>query len=299
MFGYVTIYKPELKIKEFYEFRAFYCGLCHQLKQEYGRFGQMTLTYDMTFLVVLLTSLYECETRQEQHRCLVHPAKSHTMLLNEITEYGASMNIALTWHHLRDDWQDEKKVVGLAGAKLLEKRYRRVKQRYPRQCLVIREKLASLGELERTPGVPDLDAVSGCFGELMAELFVLWEDEWEETLRRLGFSLGKFIYLMDAYEDLAADKKSGSFNPFKERSSQPGFEEECRKMLMLLMAECTEQFERLPLLKDVGILRNILYQGVWSRYQKLQVEQDCSGNKEKKGTRKEKEKVNKRKQIRK
>ena len=60
MFGYVTIYKPELKIKEFYEFRAFYCGLCRQLKQEYGRAGQMTLTYDMTFLVVLLTSLYEC-----------------------------------------------------------------------------------------------------------------------------------------------------------------------------------------------------------------------------------------------
>ncbi len=272
MFGYVTIYKPELKIKEFYEFRAFYCGLCRQLKQEYGRAGQMTLTYDMTFLVVLLTSLYECETRQERHRCLVHPGKPRTMLLNEVTEYGASMNIALTWHHLRDNWQDERKLTGLAGAKLLERRYRKVEQVYSRQCHIIEEKLAKLHRLESSQRMeePDLDAVSGFFGELMAELFVLKKDEWEETLRQIGCSLGKFIYLLDAYEDLEADKKSGSFNPLKERSSRPGFEEDCRQMLLLLMAECTESFERLPLLKDVGILRNILYQGVWSRYQKLQ-----------------------------
>lgn len=272
MFGYVTIYKPELKIKEFYEFRAFYCGLCRQLKQDYGKLGQMTLTYDMTFLVVLLTSLYECETRQERHRCLIHPAKAHTMLLNEITEYGASMNIALTWHHLKDDWQDEKKLAGLTGAKLLERRYRQIERRYPRQCHVMLEKLKALSEMEKKTGLPDLDAVSGCFGELMAELFVWKKDEWEETLRQIGFFLGKFIYLMDAYEDLAEDSKNGSFNPFTERSRQPDFEEECRQMLILLMANCTESFERLPLQKDVGILRNILYQGVWSRYQKIQEE---------------------------
>ena len=154
----------------------------------------------------------------------------------------------------------------------MERRYRKVEQVYSRQCHIIEEKLAKLHRLESSQRMeePDLDAVSGCFGELMAELFVLKKDEWEETLRQIGCSLGKFIYLLDAYEDLEADKKSGSFNPLKERSSRPGFEEDCRQMLLLLMAECTESFERLPLLKDVGILRNILYQGVWSRYQKLQ-----------------------------
>ena len=245
----------------------------------------MTLTYDMTFLVVLLTSLYECETRQERHRCLIHPAKAHLMLLNEVTEYGASMNIALTWHHLMDNWQDEKQLIGLAGTKLLAGRYRRVEQAYPRQCQVIQEKLTELGRLEQAERVeekgnvaigskeqtagqdrteareePDLDRISGCFGELMAELFVMRQDEWEKTLRQVGFYLGKFIYLMDAYEDLEADQKSGSFNPLKGRSARPEFEEECRQMLTLLMAKCTESFERLPLIKDVGILRNILYE---------------------------------------
>ena len=65
MFGYITICKPELKIKDFERYKAFYCGLCQELKEKYGMGGQMTLTYDMTFLVVLLSSLYEFQTEEE------------------------------------------------------------------------------------------------------------------------------------------------------------------------------------------------------------------------------------------
>lgn len=286
MFGYVTICKPELKVKEFYEFRAFYCGLCQILKEKYGIKGQITLTYDMTFLVMLLTSLYECETKEEKHRCLVHPTKAHTMLMNEVTEYGAAMNIALTWYHLQDDWQDEKSLLGLAGAQVYKASCRKIEKEYPRQCQVIREKLAELHQLEQrwtgaveNPALPDLDAVSGCFGELMAELFVMKQDHWEETLRQIGFYLGKFIYLMDAYEDLPKDEKNGSFNPLKGRKDRPGFEEECRQMLVMLMGECTAAFERLPLIKDIDILRNILYNGVWSKYDKLQIERKQNDDK--------------------
>ena len=75
MFGYVTVDKPELKVKEFYQYKAYYCGLCRTLNEEYGFRGRMTLTYDMTFLVVLLTSLYESETREISSRCPVHPVK--------------------------------------------------------------------------------------------------------------------------------------------------------------------------------------------------------------------------------
>lgn len=275
MFGYVTIHKPELRVREFYEFRAFYCGLCQVLKEKYGMKGQMTLTYDMTFLVMLLTSLYEPETKEESRRCLVHPTKAHAMLKNEVTEYAATMNIALTWHHLEDDWQDERKALELAGMQLYRRSYRKVEQEYPRQCAVIKEKLAELSELERAgEELADLDALSSCFGELMAELFVMRKDHWEETLRKLGFYLGKFIYLMDAYDDLPEDMKKGRFNPLKCRQNRPGFEEECRQMLVMMMAECTEAFERLPLIKDIDILRNILYNGVWSKYEKLRTERN-------------------------
>lgn len=75
MFGYVRIDKPELKVKEFYRYKAYYCGLCHTLKEEYGVRGRMTLTYDMTFLVLFLNSLYETETKERKMHCPLHPVK--------------------------------------------------------------------------------------------------------------------------------------------------------------------------------------------------------------------------------
>ena len=82
MFGYVMIDKPELTVKDYYKYKAYYCGLCRMLKEKYGFLGQMTLTYDMTFAIVLLTSLYESDTALSKHHCIVHPVQKHEMLQN-------------------------------------------------------------------------------------------------------------------------------------------------------------------------------------------------------------------------
>lgn len=124
MFGYVTICEPELKIKDFKAYKACYCGLCKSLKEYYGSLGQLTLTYDMTFVILLLTSLYETELKQSMHRCKVHPVKKQTMLQNEFSEYAADMNILLSYYHLKDDWQDEKKLSGLLGCAAFRKKRR-------------------------------------------------------------------------------------------------------------------------------------------------------------------------------
>ena len=137
--------------------------------------------------------------------------------------------------------------------------------RWPRQCAAIRSCLARLAEYEAA-GSEDLDAVSGCFGELMAELFDYKQDHWSPELRSLGFHLGKFIYLMDAYDDLARDKRKGAYNPLKTMSEQPGYEEEMREIFELLLARCAKRFERLPCVEDADLLRNILYSGVWLKY---------------------------------
>ena len=110
MFGYVTANKPEMKLREFARYKGFYCGLCRRLRRLYGGVGQITLTYDMTFLIVLLTSLYEPATEETKKRCLIHPAKKQYMLYNEISDYAADMNILLASGHCEDDWKDEKKI---------------------------------------------------------------------------------------------------------------------------------------------------------------------------------------------
>ena len=273
MFGYVTVYKPELKMKDYYKYRAYYCGLCHELKKKYGPLGQMTLTYDMTFLIILLTSLYESKTEHKKEHCLIHPVKKHDRLKSEITEYAADMNIILSYYHLMDDWKDEKSPVGLVGMAALKKAYLKTKEKYPRQSKVIKQCLSKLHNLEKS-NIQNIDQVSRCFGELMAELLIFRKDQWEEPLRRVGFFLGKFIYLIDAYEDLEEDLKNNNYNPLKTLSKKDTYEKYCNEMLTMMMTECASAFETLPCLIDIDILRNIIYVGVWTKYDAIQKERN-------------------------
>ena len=119
-----------------------------------------------------------------------------------------------------------------------------------------------------------LDKVSGLFGEVLAELFAYKEDEWDNSIRRMAFFLGKFVYLMDAYEDLEKDKKSGNYNPFSFVEQNEEYEEKCRKILSMMMAECSREFEKLPIIQNVEILRNIIYSGVWCRYEQLRMKKE-------------------------
>ena len=271
MFGYVQAHKPELKMREFYKYKAYYCGLCKVLREKYGFLGQMTLTYDMTFLIMLLTSLYEEKTKREESRCMVHPMKKQKMLFNEITEYAADMNVILTYYHFVDDWQDEKSKLGLAGMHAFRKTYLELEEKYPEKCRVIRKCLQLLRKCEER-GEDNIDITARYFGELMAELFVYKKDVWEKSLRRMGFYLGKFIYIMDAYDDVEKDIESGSYNAFAKLYGAPDFDERCREMMNFVLAECTTQFEQLPCIEDVNILRNILYAGVWQKIDKKQVD---------------------------
>jgi hypothetical protein len=100
----------------------------------------------------------------------------------------------------------------------------------------------------------------------MAELFDYRQDHWSPELRSIGFNLGKYIYLLDAYDDLARDERKGAYNPLHALSREPGYEEEMREIFELLLANCARSFERLPCVEDVDLLRNILYSGVWLKY---------------------------------
>ncbi|MDY3920429.1 MAG: DUF5685 family protein [Candidatus Limivivens sp.] len=268
MFGYITINKSELKVKEYDRYHSFYCGLCKVLKDKYGRVGQMTLTYDMTFLVILLTGLYELPDHTETHRCIAHPQEKHPMLFNEATDYAADMNILLTYHNCMDDWFDDRSLVKLSAARVLEKKYRALEASYPRQTKAMVSYMEKIrkGEAENSQ---DLDLLSGCTGELLGELFVWKEDEWADILRQMGFYMGKFIYLMDAWDDLKKDQEKKHYNPWKHLADQPDLPGTCHRILTMMMAECARNFEKLPILQDAELLRNILYSGVWARYNQI------------------------------
>lgn len=268
MFGYIVVNKPEMKFREFDIYQSYYCGLCKSLKDRYGKRGQITLSYDMTFLALLLTSLYEPETLNGYRRCVAHPAQKHLYRQNEFTDYAADMNLLLSYEKCLDDWNDEHKTKKRIMAALLKSKNQQVYERYPEKLDKICECMNRIHDYERQES-RNVDEVAGAFGEIMAEIFAYRQDEWEETLRRMGFFFGKFIYLMDAYEDIESDVEKGTYNPLKDIFSKESFEEQAEQILLMMMAECSKAFERLPIVENAQILRNILYSGVWSRYDQV------------------------------
>ncbi|MCD8384431.1 MAG: DUF5685 family protein [Clostridiales bacterium] len=284
MFGYVVADQSNLTPEALERYRGVYCGLCRAIGQRHGQLSRLCLTYDMTFLILLLDSLYEPERTAGSNRCPPHPVKPRPWQQSEFTDYAADMNVALAYYNCLDDWQDDHSPSGLAVAQVLKGRYPDIKQRWPRQCDSIENGLERLSALEREKS-PDLDAVCRAFGDLMGELFVLREDRWADDLREMGGKLGQFIYLMDAVLDREKDDKKGRYNPITafETQSQTGPFQEL-PVLTMLIGDSTLAFERLPLEQDMDLLRNILYSGVWTRYA---MEQNRKARKEGRTTHKE------------
>ena len=267
MFGYVIPDRAALSPEAQSRYRSAYCGLCRRIDALHGLRGRFSLSYDLTFLNILLCSLYEGETPADSgiSRCPIHPVHGVLWRSADPTDYCADLSVALHYYNAADKWNDDRSLLGLGFEKLLDAPTQEAAKRWPRQCAAIRSCLDRLARLE-AEGSEDLDAVSGCFGELMAELFDYRQDHWSPELRSIGFHLGKFIYLLDAYDDLARDEKKGAYNPLRSLSRQPDYEEEMRDIFELLLARCARSFERLPCVEDADLLRNILYSGVWLKY---------------------------------
>lgn len=256
-----------MKFKEFDLYHAYYCGLCRSLKKCYGMAGQISLSYDMTFLAMLLSGLYEPEETCSRERCVAHPLSRHMAIENIFTEYAADMNVLLTMYKCEDDWKDEKKAGRHLYGRVLKVKSTK-KNPYPEKAEKIKACLESLSQKEKE-NVQDIDTMSGLFGEIMAELFAYQKDAWEPLLRKMGFYMGKFIYLLDAYEDVEEDKKKQNYNPLAIYSKKADFEEFAGHLLTMMIAEASRAFEQLPILKNAEILRNILYSGVWCRYEMI------------------------------
>lgn len=280
MYGYIIINEDSLPKEEADRYHAYYCGLCRALGDGHGLCGRLTLSYDLTFLSMLLSGLYEPEEEFGESRCALHPGRPCPWVSTSVEQYVADMSVALAYHRCDDDWRDERKYSALAMKNALAKRYSQVCERWPRQAAAIGHSMQQLLRCEEAQS-SDLDEVSGCFGLMMSALFVMKSDEWSVTLREMGYALGKFIYLMDAYDDLERDKKHKRYNPLLALSQQPDYEERIHEILTMLMAQCAGAFERLPVLRNAQVLRNILYSGVWTRYAQIQSQKTaCKKKKE-------------------
>lgn len=266
MFGYITADQSQMDEAQLRRYGGCYCGLCRTLQRRHGLLGRMTLNYDMTFLVLLLSSLYEPEEQSGMARCPMHPLKKRSYWTSAYSDYAADLNVLLAWWNCLDDWEDEHSLPRLLLYRLLTPKCRELEGQYPRQSQAIRTALKDLHRYETGPEV-SADRAADCFGTLMGELFVVREtDYWAGTLRSLGRGLGRFIYIMDACMDYESDRKKHRPNPLLALDSGPRDREGDFALLSMLLYDCTTAFEKLPIVQDVPLMRNILYAGVWQKY---------------------------------
>ena len=277
MFGYVTASLKELDKEAEKRYGAVYCGICRRIRIQSGNVARIGLSYDMAFLALLLMSLYEPEEITGDKACGLHPIRKRPWIDNKYVQYAADMNVALGYYNFLDDWEDDGKISAKLLAGQFGKHLPEIAGRYPRQCAAIEDCIRQLSQLEKA-GCSNPDEPASCFGHLMGELLTYEEDLWAPTLRKMGFYLGRFIYLLDAALDFPKDAQKGRYNPYPAMGMERSDWTRWEQYLVMAMAGCTRSYESLPLEQDKDLLDNILYSGVWMKFgRKERKEFFCGG----------------------
>lgn len=221
MFGYVRPYKDEMKVREYEQYKGIYCGLCRALGKEYGVFTRLTLSYDCTFFAAAaIGRLPECPDFVRR-RCVVNPAKKCwfcTKGAEDVYQYASALSVLLTWYKLSDTVQDEgffKRMGARLGKLFFRRAFRRAKRDFPELAEKIRSEMEQQAAVEREEN-PSLDACCAPTAEILGFVFAsLGKDDTERfVLHDFGYALGRWIYTIDAADDLEEDLKAGAFNPF-------------------------------------------------------------------------------------
>lgn len=265
MFGYIQFNKEELSEEDYAIYRSYYCGLCKSIKRLYGTKMTRILSNDLTFIEILLSALNEPDEVVREEKCAVNYLRKITSRTNRYDDYVAKMNVILAYFKAVDDLRDEGKKKGML--KGLNQPFLSIKEEYPDKIASIEEALDDIHELE-DGSCEDLDLLCNTFGKVMGEI-VSFDDVFGEELYQFGYHLGKFIYLMDAYDDIEEDIKKATFNPLKKRYHDIHFDDDIKIMLEVFMGDAALAFETLPIIMHDKILRNILYSGVWSKYNQI------------------------------
>lgn len=269
MFGYVKINKMDLTFREYEHYKSYYCGLCKTLKKNHGQISRFSLNYDVTFLIVLLSAVYNPESKITEEVCIANPIKKKKVQVNEITEYAAAMNVLLTHFKLEDNVKDDGGIKDKLAYNVYKGSLKEAYNKYSEKAEYIKKCLSELEELEKEEST-NLDDVSNTFGNLMGEIFAYKKDEFEDRLREIGFNIGKYIYVLDAYEDLEEDLQKGRYNPFKE--FEPKSEElkkKVERIISMSLGMLGRNIDMLNIKRNLGIIENIIYSGVYLRYKNI------------------------------
>ncbi|NLI54979.1 MAG: hypothetical protein GX417_11780 [Clostridiales bacterium] len=262
MFGYIRPLECELKVREQAEYRGLYCGLCKSIGRRYGQLERLTLSYDCAFLALVLLAVTggakfsagNCGPRVYRGK---RPIAQPSLEL----DYAADVNVLLAWYKAADDAADEKSASAAVSRLALLRAYRKAAGAHPSLDEAIGRSMASLRVVE-AEGVASTDEPSDAFGRLLADVVLhapMLPQSERAAAEWMFYNLGKWVYLVDAWDDRESDAKRGGYNPFL--LSQMTCER-AAFLLNITKNEAEKGYDLLSLSAPNGLLDNIMRLGL-------------------------------------
>jgi len=288
MLGYVTCENSELKMRDFEIYNGYYCGICKSIGRRYGQLPRMVLSYDAVFLALILAGSSNDEEKISKEHCVMHHIKKKTIVRNDTVDYAADIMLILAWHKVLDDAEDEGKLYAKVTVKVMNRIYKKLRKAHSEFCNCIEENLKELNKLEQEK-CNNLDKISDLFAKVMSKILSDYDAaaSSKRELSRFGYDLGKWIYLMDAWEDIEENIESGAYNPLlyrfefeEENESQEDFRKRIydivERNLMIYLAEMAKTLDLLDVYRNSDIIENVVYMGLLRRTEKALGKEDIN-----------------------
>lgn len=264
MFGYVTIYKPELKIKDYETYKGVYCTLCKAMGKEYGVLSRCLLSYDGAFYVLYKLGLNNEELEVNKSRCSFNPCKKclKVSCKSDIYKLASAITVILSYFKLIDNIKDSnflKKFILYLIYPYFALLKNKAKKKYNDVFETIKNGMIEQFSVE-TENEISIDKSAHASAKMLGWLFSYGESEDVKQLSyNFGYQLGRTVYFLDAFDDFEKDKATKSFNPFENTEN---IVEDAKFTINLSIGELAETSKNISLNKFSAVADNILYEGL-------------------------------------
>ena len=293
MIGYVKIFKPELKIKDYQLYNSYYCGICKSLGSRYGLIYRNLLNYDAVFLAILIDSVNELTADVENFRCILHPVKKKTRCINSKSiDFVSDITVFMTYKKLLDDINDENSLMARIGAGAFKRAYKKAENEIDGIKENIELHLNKLAVLEKDDS-DSIDETAECYGRIYGTILtqnLVCEGEILKAVDWIGYNIGRWIYIIDAYEDIEGDVNKNRYNPLLRRfpidsgqsvsEYRSGIRDRLSFILYTALNEASKAYDLIDKNVNSSIIKNILYEGLYSVTEKV-LNGDCINGTEK------------------
>lgn len=271
MFGYVSVDKPNMLVKDWMTYRAHYCGLCISMKKDFGNIPRLLTTYDITFLSVLFHGYLNQEIKFECKKCIASPILKNTRVKrNNLTTKLNSVNLILCYYNLVDDVQDQHSFIKWLGKIFIRPFYKKAKKLYPELDETIRRNYEELKELENS-NCDSIDRIADKSAKMLEGIAkVVLEDKANEDILSLCYNIGKWVYIIDALDDLEEDFKKHQYNPFlviyKDYITNDMFllrhKEDLEYIMFSNLNKIADDLKNIDFNQNRDIVENIIFSGI-------------------------------------